>query len=312
MKLLLAMVYMALFCLIDAQAQRRGNSQFIPFSEVGLGGGSSFYLGELSPPNQAFQSFSLLPRWNLGGSFTRHFSPRFSGRASFTVIRLAGDDYTFNKDEPNVHPAQFQRNLHFRNDLKELALSGIYQFNPEGRRPNQRPAFTPYLTLGVALVAHNPKARMPVNADGSLGDWVALQPLGTEGQGKPGYAKPYSLLTVAIPVGVGMRWQLTESLNLAAELSFRYTFTDYLDDVSGFYPNPGDLPNGLSTTFSDRRAEPIAARTGDDRTKALSTLYTVPSEVRRGLPGNDYYILTQISIHYLIPPSVVKCPTFRR
>ncbi|QMW05153.1 hypothetical protein [Spirosoma foliorum] len=312
MKLVPAMFCIAFFCLPNVQAQRRGNSQFIPFSEVGIAGGASFYLGELAPPNQAFQSFSLSPRWNVGGSFTRHLTPSFSARASLTLIRLAGDDYTFNKDEPNGHPAQFQRNLHFRNDLKELALSGIYQFIPEGRRPNQRPAFTPYLTLGVALVAHNPKARTPVNADGSLGDWVALQPLGTEGQGQPGYAKPYSLLTAAIPVGAGMRWQLTESLNLAAELSFRYTFTDYLDDVSGFYPNPGDLPSALSATMSDRRAEPIAARTGDDRTKALSTLYAVSPDVRRGLPGNDFYILAQLSIHYLIPPSVIKCPTFRR
>ncbi|MVM41945.1 hypothetical protein GO730_36940 [Spirosoma sp. HMF3257] len=312
MRFLLTMLGLALLGLPNAQAQRRANSQFIPFSEVGLGGGSSFYLGELSPPSQAFQSFSFLPRWNLGGSFTRHFNPHFSARASLMVIRLAGDDYSFNKDEPNLHPIQFQRNLHFRNDLKELALSGLYQFIPEGRRTNQRPSFTPYLTLGVALVAHNPKARAPVNADGSLADWVALQPLGTEGQGLPGYAKPYSLLTVAIPAGAGLRWQLTESLNLAAEISFRYTFTDYLDDISGLYPNPGDLPSGLSTTFSDRRAEPIAARTGDDRTKALSTLYAVPTEVRRGLAGNDYYILTQLSIHYLIPPSIIKCPVFRR
>lgn len=312
MKLLLTTLFPALLCLTNVQAQRRGNSQFIPYSEVGLGGGASIYLGELSPASQAFQSFSLLPRWNLGGSFIRHLSPHFSARAAFSVVRLAGDDYSFNKDEPNLHPIQFQRNLHFRNDLKEFAISGIYQFNSEGRKPNQRPTVTPYLTLGVALVAHNPKARMPVNADGSLGDWVALQPLGTEGQGQPGYAKPYSLLTVAIPAGAGMRWQITESLNLAAEIGFRYTFTDYLDDVGGLYPNPSDLSNALSATFADRRNEVIAARTGNDRTAALNTLYAVPTEVRRGLAGNDYYLLTQISIHYVLPGRGIKCPPIGR
>ncbi|GAB2550531.1 hypothetical protein GCM10027085_46910 [Spirosoma aerophilum] len=226
-------------------------------------------------------------------------------------MRLIGDDYTYNEADPNLHPIQFQRNLHFRNDVKELAVSGVYQFKPETIHANKRPALTPYLTLGVAVIAHNPKALLPTNvAERETSGWVSLQPLGTEGQGQPGYSKPYPLITLAIPAGAGLRWRLAERLNLAAEVNVRYTFTDYLDDVGGMYPNPKDLPNPQSKLLSDRRFENTAARTGDDRTSLLTTLINVPNDVRRGAVGNDFYVTAQLSIHYLLLASI-KCPPHR-
>lgn len=294
-------------CLSEVQGQRR-NRQPILYSEIGIGAGSAIYRGELAPISQLVQPIAPLPRWNVGINYMRHLTPYFSVRASFTWIRLVGDDYTYNKDNPNLHPVQFHRNLHFRNDLKEIAVSGIYQFFPETARPSQRPSLTPYATLGLALVAHNPQARLPTRTSGdALGAWTDLQPLGTEGQGQAGYAKPYSLIALAIPVGVGLRWKLNQSLNVSAELSFRYTFTDYLDDVSGLYPNRSDLPNEQSAMLSDRRYEPTDARTGQSRTFELASLTNVSTNVRRGLPGNDIYILTHLAVHYLIP-TPVKCP----
>ncbi|ADB41085.1 DUF6089 family protein [Spirosoma linguale] len=311
MKLPLIALSLIYISLTNVRAQYRVRHSLIPYSEVGIGAGSAIYRGDLAPISQLVQPIAPLPRWNIGLHYTRHLTPYFSARASFTWIRLVGDDYTYNKDNPNRNPVQFHRNLHFRNDLKELAVSGIYQFRPETPRPDQRPFLTPYLTLGLALVAHNPQARIPTRLSGDgLGEWTDLQPLGTEGQGQPGYAKPYSLITLAIPVGMGLRWKLNQRLNVSAELSFRYTFTDYLDDVSGLYPNKSDLSNEQAAVLSDRRYEATDARTGQSRTYELASLTSVSTNVRRGLPGNDIYILTQLAVHYLIPTSI-KCPDWR-
>jgi hypothetical protein len=62
-----------------------------------------------------------------------------------------------------------------------------------------------------------------------------LQSLGTEGQGIEGQMDPYSLVSVAIPFGIGLKWNVGKYVSLGAEWGMRYTFTDYLDDVSGVY-----------------------------------------------------------------------------
>jgi hypothetical protein len=59
--------------------------------------------------------------------------------------------------------------------------------------------------------------------------------LGTEGQGLNDMPKKYSLTHFALPFGIGFRFNIGRYVSLGAEWSFRYTFTDYLDDVGGTY-----------------------------------------------------------------------------
>lgn len=316
----------------EGYAQRRSNPQFLPYSEVGFGVGTSTYFGDLAGYGRPLKSLFTLPRWNAGVMFTRHFTPRIGVRASFTWARITGDDYTYSKSDPVTYSPQFVRNLHFRNDLKEFALIGTYNFVAAGRTPRDRPKLTPYALLGVALVAHNPKALTGRAGEGqpdSTQRWVALQPLGTEGQGQPGYAKPYSLVTISIPIGIGLRYKLSEYLDLAAEVRLTPTFSDYLDDVGGAYPNPADLATPLARSFSNRAfatdasgnvfyKEPIAARTGDNRQSGIDKLNAAGVNTalltERGggsrIPLRDSYLLTSFQIHYIIPAKI-KCPPIR-
>ncbi|MBC3784332.1 DUF6089 family protein [Spirosoma utsteinense] len=312
MNFLVTTITLAFLGLTSAHAQSRAFQKFTPYSEVGIGGGTASYFGELAPIHRPFRSLGTLPRWNTSISFTRHVTPHFALRTSFTWVRLIGDDFTFTETNPNQFPIQFLRNLHFRNDIKEVAISGLYQFRREGNQPNHRPSVTPYIMAGIAIVGHNPKARIPLyESDSPLGNWLDLRPLGTEGQGLGGYAKPYSLVTLAIPAGVGVRWRLTPNLNLSAEVGFRYTLTDYLDDVGGLYPDSDAITKNLSILFSDRRYEYLVARTGQDRLEALQNLPDVTPDVHRGTSGYDMYMLTQIKLHYLLPVAI-KCPVDRR
>ncbi|SEJ55023.1 hypothetical protein SAMN04487995_5237 [Dyadobacter koreensis] len=308
----------------ETEAQvRRGT--FIPYSSAGFGIGTSSYYGDMASYTTPLRSTFGMMRWSITGNYTRHFTPRLAARASFTYARIVGDDYEMNKKDPtNI---RFPRNLSFRNDLKEFAVVGIYKLTPDNRSYDRRPQFGAYLFGGIAAVAHNPKAK-----DEVTGDWVKLQSLGTEGQGQPGYAKPYSLIQMAIPIGIGVRYKINDRFDIGAELGFRFTFTDYLDDVSGVYADPSVFqPGSTGEKFSNRSREQFSTRKGKDRTAGLieyvKAAYNIdttdPYSVLEGqnygragnergfnVKGNDNYMTGTISVHYIIP-SQVKCPPLK-
>ena len=314
--------------LADSQAQRRPNPRFVPYSSVSFGVGSSSYYGDLAGYRQFLKSTYIMPRWNVGVGYTRQFTPHFAARATFTWARIAGDDYTFNKNNIQKNLVQYTRNLHFRNDLKEFALTGIYNFTADGRNSNARAKFSSYLFGGIALLAHSPEARTPAGADAEPYEaqkWVKLQPLHTEGQGQPGYDKPYSLVTIAIPIGFGVRYMLNESFNVGFELGYRYSFTDYLDDAGGNYVADPTTLTGVASKMADRRQQQFAARYNNppDRYQALKDLYASGGQTQtdvvnalqtpvRGAPGvlQDGYLLTSLQIHYIIPGKI-KCPPIK-
>jgi hypothetical protein len=81
-----------------------------------------------------------------------------------------------------------------------------------------------------------------------------LRPLGTEGQGSPNYPdrKQYSTMAMCLPIGVGIKYSLTDKINLGFEILYRFTSTDYLDDVSKTYAPDAfaqTLPDGTPTVW---------------------------------------------------------------
>ena len=323
-----AAVFLLMGQITESSAQRRPNTNFVPYSSVTFGGGTSTYFGNLAGYRLPIKSLFTLPRWNLGVGYTRQFTPHFAARAMFTWARITGDDYKYTKNNVEEYLYLYVRNLHFRNDLKEFAVTGIYNFREDGRNPGARAKFTPYVFGGLALLAHSPEARTPVTTEAGSQQWVKLQPLHTEGQGQPGRGKPYSLVTVSIPVGFGVRYRLNDNFNIGAEIGYRYTLTDYLDDVgNGTYADK-TTQQGIATVMTDRRLEEFAARTksAPERYKVLQNLYDngtaqqkadivdALSRQDRSTKGvlnlNDSYLLTNFSIHYIIPYKI-KCPPIK-
>lgn len=309
----------------DVKAQSRGF--FVPYSTAGFGIGSSNYYGDFAPYRRPLASTFKMMRWSIGGNYTRHFTPRLAARASFIYARIAGDDYIMNRDSKHETSIFYARNLHFRNDLKEFSIQGIFKLTPDNRSYDRRPQLGAYLFAGVALTAHNPKA-----LDSLKGDWIKLQPLGTEGQGNEGYEKPYSLVQFAIPVGVGIRYKINSRFDISAELGFRKTFTDYLDDTHGNYADPAVFADDpVALAMSNRTTNPIAVRKGADRTESLkkflqtnygvetndpfaalpTTGFGAPGTARGNSPTyTDNYLFGMIHIHYMLP-SQIKCPPLK-
>lgn len=324
-KLLIGLGVGLILLVYEADAQRRKKSPFEQYSTVGIGLGTSSYAGDLAPYRSPFNTIFKMMRWNMNANYTRHFTPNLAARVGFTWARIAGDDELYNRGG-KPFPSNYVRNLHFRNDLKEFSLVGIYKWNSDGRNANRRAAFTPYIFGGIAVLAHNPKAKVPDTYENNK-QWVSLQPLGTEGQGQPGYAKPYSLVTYAIPVGVGLTWRINEQWNVSVEGTLRFTGSDYLDDVSTTYPDTSILKNRLAQNMSNRTSEQISARTKKDRTETVRTI-VYPNEpdvdpfasalggyeagdFRGNANRKDTYILSMIKLVYIIP-SKIKCPPLKK
>ena len=117
--------------------------------------------------------------------------------------------------------------------------------------------FSPYANVGIAGFHFNPRTFF-------RGEWYDLQPIGTEGQGinELDFREPYSLYEFAIPFGIGVKWAFSERWNLGLEYAARWTFTDYLDDVSRTYVDRNLLieENGiLAYQLSNRTGEYLLA-----------------------------------------------------
>ncbi|WP_224999768.1 DUF6089 family protein [Cesiribacter sp. SM1] len=265
-KLYTYLLVLTFFTLVaeDALAQRsigqyRGNLRaFNKNRRYWMVGGSinaMNYFGDLAPKNRIASTDISFTRPGIGITAERKLGTWYSFRGSFMWGRLKGDDATSELGSPEA--ARHVRNLHFRNDIKELSAMMVFDLKAHSRTFITRPEFVPYLFAGIAVFHHNPWARVPefdyVHYDVtnpsqiqdnderyggvSPDEWVELKPLRTED-------KNYSNFAFAIPVGAGVRYKVNRYWNLAFEISYRQTFTDYVDDVSNLYRDPESFGEG--------------------------------------------------------------------
>ncbi len=175
--------------------------------EVGIIGNATEYGGDLS------KTPFIVEEANIGGSIfgKKYFTNHLSANLGLSFGKLSGTDANVN--------ATRSRNLSFRSQLFEVAATAHYDLFDLNTN-----SFTPFGYAGIAVFRHNPEAELD-------GKWIALQPLGTEGQGIDGFEDPYNLLQLAIPLGGGVKFRLGEDFIALLDLSARKTFTDHLDDV---------------------------------------------------------------------------------
>ncbi|GIV44756.1 MAG: hypothetical protein KatS3mg035_1879 [Bacteroidia bacterium] len=223
--------------------------------EVHFGLGANYFLGELGGANQIGTNFVRdleisTTRPAITAGYRYNISAYSKLRGTFTAGTLKGDDNL------TQEPFRNNRNLHFRTRIYELNAVYEYYFNQEqsGHRYNIKGAkgmrakgLTYYAFGGIGIFYFNPKAQYN-------GNWIALQPLGTEGQGLPGGGRKYSRVSIAIPYGLGLRYAVNRDWKIGLEVGMRKTFTDYIDDVSGnYYDNKAILQNRgiVAATLAD-------------------------------------------------------------
>ncbi len=239
--------------------------------------GVSYYLGDLAPYSH-FLSYAE-GHAAVGISAGIKLDKVLTIHGRFTRAYLSGDDKnSAGSDRQN-------RNLNFVSPLYEYGL--FADINISTLIPHfDKYGINVYLTNGIALFKFNPQAYY----DGQL---IALQPLGTEGQGVPEFnkAKPYGLLQIALITGLGFDFAVNETLNFGLELAPRKTFTDYLDDVSGSYINFDeqlDVQGSLTANLANRTGE---------KNGGVPKQFITGSQ-RGDSTDDDWYLLTSIYMSY--------------
>ncbi|MBK6730400.1 MAG: hypothetical protein IPG60_05340 [Bacteroidetes bacterium] len=230
-------------------------------SEVGFTSGISYFLGDLGGGSGDGQAFlhdldmqSIAPAFSF--IYREEIIPNFGFRTNLTYTILRGNDAYSENESRN------ERNLSFKSNVWEATAMLEYSlFRFSGR---DRKFFTPYVFAGGGLFYFNPKAQYNDY-------WIELQPLGTEGQGLPQYPErqKYSRVQTVLPFGGGVRFLSNFGWVFGAELTWRLTSTDYLDDVSTSYPNTDyffqnyDLATAtLAANLSDRMDRDITPEYG--------------------------------------------------
>jgi len=142
---------------------------------------------------------------------------------------------------------------------------------------------------GIAVFNFNQRAYF--GAGGTHG----LRELGTEGQGLPGYPGMYSTMAVEYPLGFGFKYKINNKIMLLGEFNYRASGTDYLDDVSTYYPAKALLdaknPNTSKFTYRGEGA------------------YPKNPTLKRGDDGNkDGYYTTQLKVAYKLQANKKKTP----
>ena len=264
-------------------------------------------------------------RLGAGINFGYHLTDYFTFRASLLIGSVQAADQLL-KPEPD--PAviyKLARNFSFMSSITEVGVVGeFYPLPVLFKRYGQNLGrFNPYIIGGINVFRFNPRS-LYLDKTGVL-SWVDLKPLRTEGQGMPiaNAPKEYSLTSFSFPIGIGVRFNITENTSIALEWVNRTTSTDYLDDVSGRYIDNAEFDNffGAGTVLADQAKQKANFQSWLNGVHVNGFL---PTEPRGSLNKfNDYYYTTSIKVFITLDKIIgnndswlggdkyLNCPTSR-
>ncbi len=226
--------------------------------------GISSYFGDLCATNDCYTKNKL----STGIGATVRLNDYFFFNLNALYYRIQGSD----AESGNI--GRIRRNLSFRADNYEFSFIGNFEFlNYNTFRYLTRKEFplSVFSFIGLGLTTNNPSALYQ-------GSYVSLRPLQTE-------QVSYSPVTAVLPFGLGIGYRFNEYFNANLTVGYRYSFSDYLDDVSSQYPED-------------------ASRFSDPLSKNLSFRGITPMNAtrKRGNPGSkDGYLIFALRAEFKIP-----------
>jgi hypothetical protein len=197
---------------------------------VYFAGGLATYNGDLSG-NITTHSY----RPQLGGGAmlrTGYLGKRLNLRVEARCFRLYSND---------VYKT---RNLNFRSTNWEFLALGQIDLFPYEKMMRRRTKINPYAYGGIGVMTYDPWGQL------NNGKWAQLRPLETE------HVK-YGNVAFVYTGGLGFKFNFSYRWNFMAEGGYRFTTTDYIDDVSGPNYSPGNsFSNPISASMSNKSNKP--------------------------------------------------------
>jgi hypothetical protein len=277
-------VFALSYILFVSTTQVVAQDAIVQEGEFGIGLGTAHYFGDL---NTRAKLNRLKPAATI--FFRKNFGNYISARIGATFAQLGYSD-VYNKHNEYMS----RRNLSFNTNVWELALQGdfnFFRFMPG----EPQYSFTPYVTLGAGIFSYDPYAFL-------AGEKVFLRPLGTEGQNSPAYPdrKQYSTMGISFPIGAGIKFAISDKMNIAFEILHRVTSTDYLDDVSKTYVDPAIFPPNPD-------GSPSQALLLSDRSYETGEPIGIPGRQRGNSKQKDQFVTAMIHLTFNLQS--YRCPT---
>lgn len=289
-KYISVLVLVALVSSLSAQRWKRYRQ------EVTFGAGTTWFLSDVGgfndePSNSITDINFKGTSWGIHAGYNYYLTKNISVVGQFTYGWLTA------KDAHSGNEARKYRNMDIRTHLYELAVLGRYYFIREkfghafrlrGSQSSFLYNLSAYATLGIAGVYFNPTGRSPYDSK-----YYKLHELGTEGQTVEGSGvEQYKRLTLAIPVGLGVKYTLGARWSVGGEVLFRKSFSDYMDDTGGvYYDNDAIVAANGGDKNAGYLADPSVSReTGSTKTD--------PGQIRGGDTYKDFYAGFMISASY--------------
>ena len=186
--------------------------------EFGIAGSAFVYQGDLTPSRLG--SYRTL-KPGVQVFVSKVITPMFSLRTNLSIGKLKGDDSKY-----AVPGYRQQRNFSFKTpvfEISELLVADLLKNNFVG----QSLRLSPYLFAGVGLSFLEIKRDWSrFNAEYFGTEASTIQGLADDAQ----HSLPKTI--PVLPLGIGIRYALSNRISLNAESSYRFTFTDYLDGFS--------------------------------------------------------------------------------
>ena len=224
-------------------------------------------------------------RYVVNASYLYHLTSKLNFRTNILFASISADDAQTNEFYRN------NRNLNFTSNIIELATIIEYYIskpstgnryglrNTAGKKLATSNLFSHlglYLFAGIGGFYFDPKGDNNFDYENSSFQNTTFEPstktkniklreLHTEGQGMPndpaGFesGETYTNYSICFPFGFGVEKAFSNSSGIKLEGGFRYTMTDYIDDVSNNYYDRraieekyGNLAATMSGTYSGK------------------------------------------------------------
>ena len=302
-----AYIYLLLFyILLDQSGFAQGFARASDWrkyrKEIVFQVGIAQFLGDLGGLNKVGTDYSpadlefSLTRPAISVGYRYKILKNLNWHNTFNYLLVAGDD----KLTADVY--RNNRNLNFKSNIFEVATRFELSFfsNKAGhrygikstvKRRAKASCWEFIAFVGAGVFYYNPKGKDPVT-----GQYIALRPLHTEGQGLAGGPKQYSNFSFSIPMGFAYRMIILKQWSVGVEVNYRKTFTDYIDDVSTTYYNKYELEKAYGPTsvlMADPSKGDIPGATAPDASGVGA---------QRGDKEKDTYMAVQITIGKFFMP----------
>jgi hypothetical protein len=299
--------------------------------DIGVSMGATNYFGDVGN-NEVFNATSSRPggaitfRNFLNNPAQTGFQYQpFSLEARFSWQRIGYDETKSIGDKKGYQLRNYGRGLSFRTDVYGVSTHLSYTVYPNRRKPLDKQGAAMFFYAGVGIYYAEPKADLfrgdvDINnryyfwADGTIRDQdektgqgniikkdgkfeTKLDEWRTEGQGyngELGQKRPYNLLHIGFPLGMGWRWGLSKSLTLSAEVSYIKFITDYLDDVSERYATYEEI----AANFPDANKQELAKYISDPTGKGTNGYEGIQTSKRGNNRKTDGYAFISLELSY--------------